>query len=155
MVSWKWQDVLGFLWGESKRQTELLAQILRSLEAKPTPSSGEETESSPQEGEFLRGELDRLWKTAQALERRLAALEAGPPSPPATAKPTSTAPSDADPCPICQLPQKSGPHRHPMAPAPEPDSPPASTAGPTLNCPTCGQSTVAKVGTEPTREPTT
>ena len=107
MVSWKWQDVLEFLWGESKRQTELLAQILRSLEAKPTPSSGEETESSPPEwpmsGERheemhrqILAQLGRAERTAelvrlrwehahlspveemQELDRRLAALEPGP-----------------------------------------------------------------------------
>ena len=106
MVSWKWQDVLGFLWGESKRQTELLAQILRSLEAKPTPSSGGKAqELSPDEWVrmtwveeqavarstkhwWVKMWLDDLRERMAKVEKRLAALEAGPQSPPTTAKDT-------------------------------------------------------------------
>ena len=131
------------------------------------PSSGDEaTASSPP---------DRLLSIAEQMDRnsnwlkdhelslahlgaRVRRLEAGPQSPPTTAPsmtPSQEAPWDAEPCPICQLDQHSGPHKHPMAPVQDSDSPPESTDGQTQNCPTCGQSMVAKADTEPTREPTT
>ena len=89
MVSWKWQDVLGFLWGESKRQTELLAQILRSLEAKPTPSSaGEKTPSCPMTLTEWQDWVDQMQTDVLVLKQKVAALEAGPQSPPTTAKDT-------------------------------------------------------------------
>ena len=113
----------------------------------PTPSSGEEMESSPPPKTWA--ELMDLGIKVQRLEDKLAALEemlpmtfegrlvalegwrleqeAGPRSPPTTAPVMSTAPSGAEPCSICHLPQESGLHRHPMAPVLEPDSPPECT----------------------------
>jgi len=113
----------------------------------PTPSSGEAQESRPAD----KGEgIPLAWglrvitlevKVAaleemlpMTFEGRLVALEgwrleqeAGPQSPPITAPVMSTAPSGAEPCSICHLPQESGLHRHPMAPVLEPDSPPECT----------------------------
>lgn len=43
------------------------------------------------------------------------------------AKPSQEAPSAAEPCPTCGLRQNWGPHKHPMAPVLEPDSPLEST----------------------------
>jgi len=103
------------------------------------PSSGDEaTASSPP---------DRLLSIAEQMDRnsnwlkdhelslahlgaRVRRLEAGPQSPPTTAPsmtPSQEAPWDAEPCPICQLDQHSGPHKHPMAPVQDSDSPPEST----------------------------
>jgi hypothetical protein len=88
----------------------------------PTPSSGEEMESNPR---VL--EMAHVWLELRTLERKLVALEAGPQSPPTMASRTMDSPSGAEPCPICHLPQESGPHRRPMAPVLEPDSPLEST----------------------------
>jgi hypothetical protein len=94
----------------------------------PTPSSGEEAESSPQ----CRCSMLSWSPLCErhgwlALIRRIQALEAGPRSPPTTAPVMSTAPSGAEPCSICHLPQESGPPRRPMAPVLEPASPPECT----------------------------
>jgi len=116
----------------------------------PTPSSGAEMESSPPPKTWA--ELMDLGIKVQRLEDKLAALEPGPPSPAIMAPsmtPTQEAPSDAELCPICQLPQESGPHRHPMAPVLEPDSPPASTAPATSLLSPWGQPTTPIFLVEP------
>jgi hypothetical protein len=132
----------------------------------PTPSSGEEMESSPPKLPFwwapwkqwrkdVNEMLEQLQRRMNEVEQRahsgmcrIQRLEAGPRSPPTSAKPTTHSHLDAEPCLICHLPQKSGPHRHPMAPAPEPDSLSPNTGGPCLQdvggmwmmpCPSCGQ----------------
>jgi hypothetical protein len=135
----------------------------------PTPSSGEAQESRPAD----KGEgIPLAWglrvitlevKVAaleemlpMTFEGRLVALEgwrleqeAGPQSPPITAPVMSTAPSGAEPCSICHLPQESGPHRHPMAPVLEPDSPPECTDPATPSSSLSGQSTTPTCLVEP------
>jgi uncharacterized membrane protein len=106
-------------------ELEALAQTLRSVS-----SAGEKTPSCPMTLTEWQDWVDQVQTDVLVLKQKVAALESGPPSPAIMAPsmtPTQEAPSDAEPCPICQLPQKSGPHRHPMAPAPEPDSPPECT----------------------------
>jgi len=115
-------------------ELEALAQTLRSVS-----SGGEETESRSHVLEMAHVWLElRTMETKVAslqgwrtwVNEKVAALEAGPQSPAITAPsmtPTPEAPSDAEPCSICHLPQESGLHRHPMAPVLEPDSPPECT----------------------------
>ena len=111
----------------------------------PTPSSGEEMESSPPKLPFwwapwkqwrkdVNEMLEQLQRRMNEVEQRahsgmcrIQRLEAGPRSPPTMASRTMDSPSGAEPCPICHLPQESGPHRRPMAPVLEPDSPLEST----------------------------
>jgi len=140
------------LMGDAIDQME--AGILRTA-----ASSGEEAESSPPKLPFwwapweqwrkdVNEMLEQLQRRMNEVEQRahsgmcrIQRLEAGPPSPPITAKDTTHSHLDAEPCPICQLPQESGPHRHPMAPAPEPDSPPECTDPATPSSSLSGQST--------------
>ena len=129
-------------------ELEALAQTLRSVS-----SGGEETESRSHVLEMAHVWLElRTMETKVAslqgwrtwVNEKVAALEAGPQSPAITAPsmtPTPEAPSDAEPCSICHLPQESGPHRHPMAPVLEPASPPESIDPVTPSSSLSGQST--------------
>ena len=138
-------------------ELEALAQTLRSVS-----SGGEETESRSHVLEMAHVWLElRTMETKVAslqgwrtwVNEKVAALEAGPQSPAITAPsmtPTPEAPSDAEPCSICHLPQESGLHRHPMAPVLEPDSPPECTEAVTPPSSPSGQPTTPRYLVVPT-----
>ena len=95
--------------------------------------------------------LEKEWRDHREDHLAVVGSEPGPQSPAIMAPsmtPTQEAPSDAEPCPICHLPQESGLHRHPMAPVQELGSLSPNTGGPclqdvggmwTMPCPSCGQ----------------
>ena len=142
-----WAANIPTRWLEDELKSRLLRQAVL-----PTPSSGEKTPSCPMTLTEWQDWVDQMQTDVLVLKQKVAALEPGPQSPAITAPsmtPTPEAPSDAEPCSICHLPQESGLHRHPMAPVLEPDSPPASTAPATSLLSPWGQPTTPIFLVEP------
>jgi hypothetical protein len=98
----------------------------------------------------------------RSLEARLQAVEGGSGRPRIMDLSTADSHSDAEPCPTWGATknplEQATPAEvaafstEPTAPPTPPGPPQQSATFPTLLCPTCGQSMVAKVGTEPTLE---